>query len=75
MYSFCLSVRPFVRLFVASFVVLVRVSQVVYISVTAEHKSLIKQLSDVLFIMLINGKMPTIAGILSFMSIINFMVS
>ena len=32
-------------------------------------------LSDVVFIMLINVKMPTIVGILTFMSRINFMLS
>ena len=32
-------------------------------------------LSDVLFIMLINVKMPTIVGILTFMSRINFVLS
>ena len=31
------------------------------------------KLSDVVFIMLINVKMPTIVGILTFMSLINFM--
>ena len=33
------------------------------------------KLSDVVFIMLINVKMPTIVGILTFMSMINFMLS
>ena len=33
------------------------------------------KLSNVAFIMLINVKMPTIVGILTFMSIINFMPS
>ena len=33
------------------------------------------QLSDVLFIMLINVKMPTIVGILTFMSMIIFILS
>ena len=32
-------------------------------------------LSDMLFILLINVKMPTIVGILTFMSRINFMLS
>ena len=32
-------------------------------------------LSDVIFIMLINVKMPTIVGILTFISMINFMLS
>ena len=32
-------------------------------------------LSDVVFIMLINVKMPTIVGILTFMSRINFLLS
>ena len=32
-------------------------------------------LSDGTFIMLINGKMPTIVGIFTFMSLINFMLS
>ena len=32
-------------------------------------------LSDVVFIMLINVKMPTIVGILTFMSMMNFMLS
>ena len=32
-------------------------------------------LSDVVFIMLINVKMPTIVGILTFMSRMNFMLS
>ena len=32
-------------------------------------------ISDVVFIMLINVKMPTIVGILTFMSMINFMLS
>ena len=31
--------------------------------------------SDVVFIMLINIKMPTIVGILTFMSMINFVLS
>ena len=31
--------------------------------------------SDVVFILLINVKMPTIVGILAFMSMINFMLS
>ena len=33
------------------------------------------KLSDVLFIMLIHVKMPTIVGILTFMSMINFKLS
>ena len=33
------------------------------------------KLSDVVFIVLINVKMPTIVGILIFMSIINFMIT
>ena len=33
------------------------------------------KLSDVVFIMLINVKMPTIVGILTFMSRINFVLS
>ena len=33
------------------------------------------KLSDVVYIMLINVKMPTIVGILTFMSMINFMLS
>ena len=33
------------------------------------------KLSDDVFIMLINVKMPTIVGILTFMSMINFMIS
>ena len=33
------------------------------------------KLSDVVFIMLIDVKMPTIAGILTFMSMVNFMLS
>ena len=32
-------------------------------------------LSDVVFILLINVKMPTIVGILTFMSMINFVLS
>ena len=35
----------------------------------------ILRLSDVVFILLINVKMPTIVGILTFMSKINFMLS
>ena len=38
-------------------------------------KFLALSLSDVLFIMIINLKMPTIAGILIFMSRINFVLS
>ena len=38
-------------------------------------KFLALSLSDVVFIMLINVKMPTFVGILSFMSRINFMLS
>ena len=38
-------------------------------------KFLALSLSDVVFIMLINVKMPTIVGILTFMSRINFMLS
>ena len=38
-------------------------------------KSLASSLSDVVFIMLINVKMPTIVGILTFMSRINFVLS
>ena len=38
-------------------------------------KCLVLSLSDVVFIMLINVKMPTIVGILTFMSKINFMLS
>ena len=33
------------------------------------------KLSDVVFILLINVKMPTIVGVLTFMSIINFILS
>ena len=33
------------------------------------------KLSDVVFIMLINVKMPLIVGILTFMSVVNFMLS
>ena len=35
---------------------------------------LVLSLSDVVFIMLINIKMPTIVGILTFMSMIDFML-
>ena len=38
-------------------------------------KLLASSLSDVVFIMLINVKMPTIFGILTFMSRINFVLS
>ena len=38
-------------------------------------KFLALSLSDVLFIMLINVKMPTIVGILTFISMINFVLS
>ena len=38
-------------------------------------KFLLLNLSDVAFIMLINVKMPTIVGILTFMSRINFVLS
>ena len=38
-------------------------------------KFLALRISDVVFIMLINDKMPTIVGILSFMSRINFALS
>ena len=38
-------------------------------------KTLALSLSDVVFIMLINVKMPTIVGILIFMSRINFVLS
>ena len=38
-------------------------------------KFLALSLSDVVFIMVINVKMPTIVGILTFMSRINFMLS
>ena len=38
-------------------------------------KCLALSLSDVLFIMLINVKMPTIVGILTFMSMIDFVLS
>ena len=38
-------------------------------------KFLALSLSDVVFILLINAKMPTIVGILTFMSRINFMLS
>ena len=38
-------------------------------------KFLALSLLDVVFIMLINVKMPTIVGILTFMSMINFMLS
>ena len=38
-------------------------------------KFLALSLSDVVFIMLINVKMPTIVGILTFMSRINFMLN
>ena len=40
--------------------------------ITTIKKFLALSLSDVVFIMLINGKMPTIAGIFTFMSKINF---
>ena len=39
------------------------------------RKCLTLSLSDVVFIMLINVKMPTIVGILTFMSRINFVLS
>ena len=38
-------------------------------------KFLALKLSDVVFILLINVKMPTIVGILTVMSMINFMIS
>ena len=38
-------------------------------------KFLVLRLSDVVFIMLINVKMPTIVGILTFMSMMNSMLS
>ena len=38
-------------------------------------KCLVLSLSDVVFIMLINAKMPTIVGILTFMSSIKFVLS
>ena len=37
--------------------------------------SFVFKLSDVLFIMQINVKMPTIVGVLTFMSMINYMFS
>ena len=41
---------------------------------SAENKELLTyKLSDVVIILLINVKMPTIVGILTFMSMINFM--
>ena len=43
--------------------------------ILAEKKFLALSLSAVVFIMLINVKMPTIVGILTFMSMINFMLS
>ena len=42
---------------------------------TNNEVSCFKSLSDVVFIMLINVKMPTIVGILTFMSRINFVLS
>ena len=36
---------------------------------------LVSELSDIAFIMLINVKMPTNVGILTFMSMINFILS
>ena len=42
---------------------------------TNKKKNLALSLSDVVFIMLINVKMPTIVGILTFMSRINFVLS
>ena len=42
---------------------------------TNEEVSLALSLSDVVLIMLINVKMPTIVGIITFMSRINFMLS
>ena len=38
-------------------------------------KFIVLSLSDIVFIMLINVKMPTIVGILTFMSRIKFMLS
>ena len=38
-------------------------------------KFLVVSLADVVFIMLVNVKMPTIVGILTFMSRINFVLS
>ena len=42
---------------------------------TEHEKYLALSLSNVVFIMLINVNMPTIVGILTFMSRINFMLS
>ena len=40
-----------------------------------KNKDFLLSDSDVLFIMLINVKMPLVVGILTFMSMINFMLS
>ena len=45
------------------------------LEVSTAHKSLALSLSDIVFIMLINVKMSTIVGILTFMSRINFVLS
>ena len=45
------------------------------IPINKEDSCLLASLSDVVFIMLINVKMPKIVGILTFMSRINFVLS
>ena len=55
--------------------VITKFQQLIKVKYRQLNKFLALSLSDVVFIMLINFKMPTIFGILTFMSRINFILS
>ena len=52
-----------------------RFQLLIKIQIPTKEKFLVLNVLDVVFIMLINGKLPTIVGILTFMSRINFVLS
>ena len=75
--SFCLVHRPrgYKRLFSCSTQLSTKFQLLLKLNYLHMKKFLALSLSEVLFIMLINVKMPTIVGILTFMSRVNFVIS
>ena len=76
--SFAISYRPgprVIKLFSCSTQLSTKFQLLIKTKIPTKKKFLALSLSDVVFIMLINVKMPTIVGILTFMSRINFVLS
>ena len=64
-----------IKLFACSTQMSMKIKLLTKTNMLINNTSLIFKLSDVVFIMSFNVKMPTIVGILTLMSIINFMLS